>query len=176
MENFDCGNEYADALAPPPIVPGPGCDQRIFDELGVIRKDLEEVKKNCGRKETFYNDGAAGDNGDGIYFDDNAAENFGNLSNSETKAFGDGVVCQQGTVEVENIFNPVGALAIEGGSRCRNSDGVYDEIIGDMHPYYLNEIAARGEGNELIAATVRSTGNGNSGRSLMDEGKFYSQG
>lgn len=45
-----------------------------------------------------------------------------------------------------------------------------------MHPYYLNEIAARGEGNELIAATVRNTGNYYNGRSMMDEGKFYSQG
>lgn len=49
-----------------------------------------------------------------------------------------------------------------------------------MHPFYLNEIAARGEGNELIAATVRNSGNVSNvsnvsnGRSLMDEGKFYS--
>lgn len=95
MENFN-NEEYADALTPPPpVAQAIGGDQRIFDELGVIRKDLEEVKKNCSgvKKETFYSEGM-GDNGDGIYFDDNAAENFGNLSNSETKAFGDGVVCQ----------------------------------------------------------------------------------
>lgn len=67
----------------------------------------------------------------------------------------------------------MGALMLEGGSRCKNANGVYDEIIGDMHPYYLNEIAARGEGNELIAATVRQPHRQNS-RSFMDEGKFYS--
>lgn len=64
--------------------------------MGVIRKDLDEVKRNCPgtKKETFYSQQQENfDGGDGVYFDDNEAENFGNLTMSETKAFGDGIVC-----------------------------------------------------------------------------------
>lgn len=66
------------------------------EDIRGLKRDVEEIKKKCPgmqtaeKKETFEGFGA-----DDVYFDD--GENFGNLTNSESKAFGDGVICQAGT-------------------------------------------------------------------------------
>lgn len=55
MENFENEDaEYADNLTPPPIQAS-GSEQRIYEELGGIRKEIGEIKKNCpGTKKEGY--------------------------------------------------------------------------------------------------------------------------
>ncbi|KAL4496018.1 hypothetical protein ABPG72_015440 [Tetrahymena utriculariae] len=72
---------------------------------------------------------------------------------AETKEF-DSIICN-GTGQAENISGPIGGEMMKNGVRCQSNGKVYDYMIADMHPYDLNEIAAGGQGNELIGAVIK---------------------